>query len=521
MTYLIFILIIFLYSGVTVFRLIQLKEYFFPSIFSHFDYPSSYIIFLRRTEFLLWVLWFLFVLLAILGITLQINDNWFIPLSIILIILTIKRKEQLKLINYTPKAIFILFVSFLINYRLIQYGEGNITVALILLTTSFQFCVYLFSTYLANLLTKLYANILYKKTEKKILNWLNKDKNRKVIGITGSYGKTSTKEILAQLLGLKYKVLKSPKRLNAEIGLSQFILNSDLENYEIIILEMGARKTGEVETMVNIFHPQIAFLTGLAPQHLATFGSLENVIKGEGLEIFKEINSEGIAFLNGANELVAKVYEELDVKQKYLYASEKGQFYSKNEIFTLEGTSFDFIYPEGEISLKTNLVGRHFLENLIGALACAYILGINPEELKEEIQNIILLPHQFEIVRKESPVIIDDSYNANLIGVKRAIEFFLQIPLSYRIVFFAGILELGIETPNIYYSLIQDFKKVDKIILTFKDYTEVFFENIYNKVSIYKNEDLKEIIKEYPLEETGILILGRIPNKLLEEIRNL
>ena len=463
----------------------------------------------------------LFVLFAILGISFQITDFWLVPLFIILIILIIKRKEQLKLINYTPKAIFILFVASLINYRLLQYGEGNITVALILLTTSFQFCVYLFSTYLANIITKLYAIILYKKAEKKISDWLNENKNRKVIGITGSYGKTSTKEILAQLLSKKYEVLKSPQRLNAEIGLSQFILNTNLEDYEIIILEMGARKTGEVETMVNIFHPKIAFLTGLAPQHLATFGSLENVIKGEGLEIFKEIIPDGLAFLNGANELVAKIYEELNVKQKYLYASEKGQFYSKNEIFTLEGTNFDFIYPEGVISLRTNLVGRHFLENLIGALACSYILGINPEELKEEIQNIKLLPHQFEVVKRESPVIIDDSYNANLVGIKRALEFFLQIPLSYRIVFFAGILELGVETPNIYYSLIQDFKKMDKIILTFKDYTEIFLEEIYGKVVIYNNEDINEILKDYPLQETGILILGRIPSKLLEAIRNL
>ena len=501
--------------------MIQLKEYYFPSIFAHFDYPSSYLLFFKRSEIILWILWLFSVLLEIVGFIFQINDKWILFLSLILIILIIKRREQLSLINYTPKAFFILFLAFLINYRLLQYGEGHITIVLVLLTTSFQFCVYLVSTYIANIVTKLYANILYKKAERKILIWLSRDKNRKVIGITGSYGKTSTKEILSQLLSKKYKVLKSPKRLNAEIGLSQFILNSDLENYEILILEMGARKTGEVETMVNIFHPQLAFLTGLAPQHLATFGSLENIIKGEGLEVFKEIIPNGIAFLNGANELVEKIYYELNVNQKYLYASKKGQFYSQNEIFTLEGTSFDFVYPEGTISLETNLVGKHFLENLIGALACAYILGIQPEKLKEELQNITLLPHQFEIVRRENPVVIDDSYNANLVGVKKAIEFFLQIPFSHRIVFFAGILELGVETPNIYYSLIDEFKKVDKIILTFKDYSDVFLQNIYDKVIIYNNENPKELLKNYPLEETGILILGRIPNKLLEEIKNL
>ncbi len=501
-------------------RLIQLKEYFFPSIFAHFDYPSSYNIFFKRTELLLWILWLLFVLLSIYGITFQITDNWILILLIILLFLFQKRKEQLRLINYTPKSLFIIFISILINYRLISYSNGSLTIALVLLTTSFQFTLFLFSTYIANFITKIYANILYRKTEKKILKWLSENKNRKVIGLTGSYGKTSTKEILSQLLVKKYKVLKSPKRLNAEIGLSQFILNTNLENYQILVLEMGARQIGEIETMVNIFHPKIAFLTGLAPQHLATFGSFKNIIKGK-LEIFKKIIPDGIAFLNGSDELILEIFESLPISKKYLYATEKGHFYSKNEIYTLEGTEFDFVYPDGVIRLKTNLVGKQFLENLIGALACAYILGIKPTELIDEIQKIELLPHQFEIVKKENPVIIDDSYNSNVVGVKRAIEFFLQIPLNYRIVFFAGILELGVETKDIYYDLIQYFKSFDKIILTFKDFTEVFFENIYNKVSIYNNESINEIVKNYPLQETGILILGRIPSKLLEEIRNL
>ena len=514
-------LIIFFFSSINILRLIQLKEYFFPSIFAHFDYPSSYLIFIRRREIFLWLLWALFLSLAFLGFEFKIkNIFWFLILLFLLFLIFSKRKEQIKNLRWTIKFTFISFLVILINWRIIELSENSLFMIFLLATSSLQFLVCCFATYVGNIITNLYAQILFKKAKIKVENWKRKNPQRKIIGITGSYGKTSVKEILAQILSEKYKVLKSPLRLNAEIGLSQFILNTNLDDYEILVLEMGARRVGEIATMVKIFNPDIAFLTGIAPQHIATFGSLTKIILGKS-EIFKTTIPSGIAFINGNDEYSKYIYETLPISRKYLYGTSESHFYAKNIKADLEKTIFDFIYPDGEINLETNLIGTQFIENLIGALACSYILGIKPVEVKERLKNLSLLPHQFEVVKKSNPLIIDDSYNSNLVGVIKGSEFFLSLPFKYKIVFFAGILELGVETPRYYYQLIETFRKFDRVILTFKDFTEVFEENLYNKIIIYKNQKIEELIKDYPKEDLGILILGRIPNKLLNEILQL
>jgi len=514
-------ILIFLATSVSIFRLIQIKEYFFPSLWAHFDYPSSYKLFINKKDFLLLFFWLLTLFISLLFGKIVISERAAGLFLIIIFILFIKRHEQLHLINWTPKAWFIIVLALLLNARILEISNYDLSILFLLLTNGIQFTLVIFSTYIANLITNIYSIFLFNKAKNKIKKWLEKNPERLIIGITGSYGKTSTKEILSHLLSYKYKVLKSPQRLNAEIGLSQFILNSDIDNYDILVLEMGGRKTGEVKKMTEIFQPKIVFLTGLTSQHLATFGSMENIIKGEGLEIFSNLSSSSKAFLNGASELVYKIYEDLNLRDKYLYAKEGSQFYSRNEIFSVEGTTFDFVYPEGKISLETNLIGRHFLENLIGALACSYILEIKPEDLKEEIKKINLLPHQFQVVKKANPLIIDDSYNCNIVGVEKALDFFCSIPLEKRYVFFAGILELGVETPDFYSKLIESFKCIDKLILTFKDFTEVFINKLKEKVIVYNEESVKDILKEENMENIGILILGRIPKNLLGELNSL
>lgn len=522
MTTLILTLFILLFSSLNVLKLIQIKEYFFPSLWAHFNYPSSYFIFFKRKELFLYILWLLFVLLGgLYGFLLKIDISLALLILLATIYLFIKKIDFLKSFSWTLKFLFILFLVFLINYQFLKLSENDSLVFLILMTTSSQFTISIFSTYIANVITKIYANyFLYKKAKKKIKKWKEEKEGREIIGITGSYGKSSTKEILAQLLSKKYKILKSPQRLNAEIGLSQFIIDSDLKDVDYIILELGARQIGEIETMVKIFHPKIVFLTGLAPQHLATFGSFENIILAK-LEIFKLAVPDGIALLNGNDKFVTKIFEDIPISKKYLYSTQEGHFYSRSEIYSLDGTEFIFVYPRGEIKLKTNLIGRSFLNNLIGALSCAFLLGINIEDLKEELKNLKLLKHSFEVVKKANPIIIDDSYNANLIGVEKGSEFFFEIPVKYKVLFFGGIFELGGETPDLYKDLINNFKKFDKIILTFKDFSNIFIDELGKKVEIYKDQVIYELIKEFPLEDLGIIVFGRIPEKLLNQIRSL
>jgi UDP-N-acetylmuramoyl-tripeptide--D-alanyl-D-alanine ligase len=532
---LIIALIIYLFAALPLLKIIQLKDYFFPSIWAHFDLPSNLSIFFKKSEIVLGLIWVVLLALLLFGLNLQFPTIRILSLVLILILLAllVKRKEFLQTFNWTAKFLFINILLLLFVFRIIQYSDISILIIIFLLTKLGQFPIVISATFIANFLTKIYAGFLYKKARKKIKEWKNSASAcvspAKIIGITGSYGKSTTKELLAQLLSAKYNVLKSPLRLNAEIGLAQFVLKSNLEKIDFLVIEMGARAIGEIKTLVDIFEPDIAYLTGIAPQHIATFGSLEKIIKAK-LEIFGKQKKPSTAILNGNDELLPEIFEGLNISSKYLYGK-NGVFYSKNENYSLEGTNFVFVHPDGVINLETNLIAPHQLENLIGALAGCYLLNIKPQELTIQLKNLKTLPHSFEITQKVNPLIIDDSYNANLIGVQKGAEYFLDADLGkistqlntdksmYKIIIFAGILELGPETPNYYKGLIETLKKADKVFLTFTDFAEIFLENLGTQTEVINREKFEKFYAELPKDNSGILILGRVPNWVFEIIK--
>ncbi|GIW66942.1 MAG: hypothetical protein KatS3mg095_0840 [Candidatus Parcubacteria bacterium] len=515
-------LIIFLFTGISLLRLIQTKDYFFPSLWAHFDYPSSYKIFFRKREFFLIIIWLYLIILSFNNGKIYLNYNTLIILLIIFGFLLYLRRGQVKKIKWSLKGIFIFILMVIINDQILNVTNNDLAVIVILSTTAIQFSIAIFSTFIANIITIIYSKFLFRKTKRKIRLWLKENPNKLIIGISGSYGKTSTKEIVAHLLEIKFKVLKSPLRLNAEIGLAKFILSQkNLESYDIIVLELGSRQKGEIAKMVDIFQPKYVFLTGLGPQHIATFGSFQDMIQGE-MEILNAVkNEEGIAFLNANDKWIKEYTKEINIKNKYFYGAYNSDFYFKDEILSLDGSEFTFIYPEGEERLFTNIVGNQFLENISGALGLCYVLGIKPYQLKERLKTFNLLPNQFEVVRKENPLIINDSYNANLVGVKKGIEFFNKIFNGNKILIFGGLIELGEEkTYEFYKELVDYFKNFDLIILTFFDFTNIFTSNLDNsKVIIYKNQNFNDLIKNFDLNNLGIIILGRIPEKLLIEIK--
>lgn len=501
--------IVYLVAALPWLKIIQIKEYFFPSLWAHFDYPSSWSIFFKRSEIFLLGLWLLLAIAAWLGLNLTpaITNLWFLLLGILLIVLLFKRRPLLQSFHWTPKFLFINFLLLILLARIVQYSGLNLLTFVLLATKISQLPLVLFSTYLANALTAFYAIFLYARAGQKIEKY--KQQGLEIIGITGSYGKSSTKEFLGQLLGAKYKVLRSPARLNAEIGLAQFVLKSNLDNVDYLILEMGARAVGEIETLSKIFEPKIVHLTGLAPQHIATFGSMAKIIKAK-LEILPTAMLDGIVLLNGADTFLQEIYTEINVPRKYLYGT-GGHFYSKDENYSLEGTDFTFVHPGGEIRLKTNLIAPLQVENLVGALAGCYLLGLKPDALAATIKHLELLPHSYQILKTENPLIIDDSYNVNLVGAIKGAKHFLSLPLEQKIIIFAGILELGPETPNYYRQLIDVFKKADQVFLTFVDFAEVFSESIATAESLTE----EKFTKFYPSlskDKAGILILGRVPS---------
>ena len=255
-------------------------------------------------------------------------------------------------------------------------------------------------------LTALLRNQIIKKAKRKRAQF----KNLKVIGITGSYGKTSTKEFLAHILSQKFKVLKTKAHQNSEIGISQCILNDLSSEYEIFIVEMGAYNRGGIKLLCDMAAPQIGILTGINEQHQALFGSLDNTIKAK-YELIESLPQEGWAIFNGHNEYCQKLYQKTGKKKKI---SSK-DIWAENIKIEKEYITFDVLASDGESApFKLNLLGEQNIENILVAACCAKELGMTLKEISQAAESIEQEKGAGKLIRtKQGLNIIDSTYSSN------------------------------------------------------------------------------------------------------------
>ena len=205
---------------------------------------------------------------------------------------------RLKYPKFTKKIIFLFLICFLAEILLILYFSF---VWVIILTIIFIPLIFLSF----QIPSAIWRKILINKAEEKRLKF----KNLLVIGITGSFGKTSTKEFLATILSEKFKVLKTREHQNSEVGMSQCILHELKQEHEIFVCEMGAYNKGGIKLLCDIAKPKIGILTGINEQHMATFGSQENIIKTK-YELIESLPEDGIAFFNARNKYCLELYQK-------------------------------------------------------------------------------------------------------------------------------------------------------------------------------------------------------------------
>lgn len=266
------------------------------------------------------------------------------------------------------------------------------------------------------------------------------------IGITGSYGKTSTKFILGTILSEKYKVLVTPASYNTPMGVSKCINESLSEEHEVFIAEMGAAHKGDIAELCRLVHPQYGILTSVGRQHLETFGSLDNIIKTK-FDLIRLLPHDGAAFFNGDNEISAKLSERETVcETKYVYGVSKNDFYMRAENITSDsdGSSFLLVCSDGSsIKCRTMLLGRHNIINIVGCAAVAYTLGLSMEQIASGIAKVEPVEHRLQLIKGAGGVnVIDDAFNSNPEGAKAALETLGQFP-GTRIVITPGMVQLG------------------------------------------------------------------------------
>lgn len=278
-----------------------------------------------------------------------------------------------------------------------------------ILTTIFDFKIGIIATIIYTCLAYIIVeliNIINKPIEKSIQNKfynsakrkLKENENLKVIGITGSYGKTSTKYIVSTILEQKYNVLMTPESYNTTMGVVRTINEHMKPEHQIFVCEMGARHIGDIKEICDLVAPNYAILTSIGPQHLDTFKTLENVKKTK-MELVDAIKEQGIAFVNEEDENI-KTISITKKNIKYGLTKENCEYYADNIQITEKGSNFDIHTKDGIISVKTKLLGSNNIINIVAAVSIAKELGLSDEEIKLGIRMLKPVPHRLELIRR-------------------------------------------------------------------------------------------------------------------------
>ena len=303
------------------------------------------------------------------------------------------------------------------------------------------------------------ANLINKPIENRISRWYIDDAvrmikehgNLRIIGITGSFGKTSVKYYLTTLLSESFSVLMTPESYNTPMGIVRTIREHLKPTHEIFVCEMGARHLHDIKEITDIVHPDDGIVTSIGYQHLETFHSLENIIstKYELLDAVDEKEKaqgkqEGkhLKFVNGDNEIIRGNMKYPDA---ITYGLSDGNDYQAKDVkVTGAGTSFTVTAPNGETAeFSTRLVGRHNVENIVGAIAAANSLGVPMKKLVMAVRRLVSVPHRLELTKHGNVSILDDAYNSNPNGAKVALETLSLFDDSVKILVTPGMVELG------------------------------------------------------------------------------
>ncbi|MCH5323847.1 MAG: UDP-N-acetylmuramoyl-tripeptide--D-alanyl-D-alanine ligase [Eubacterium sp.] len=261
-----------------------------------------------------------------------------------------------------------------------------------------------------------------------------------VVGLTGSYGKTSTKFFLEKLLGAKYNVLMTPESYNTTMGVVKTIRGSLKATHEIFLCEMGAKGVGEIKEICDIVKPKYGVITSIGPQHLETFKSVENIINTK-FELADSLPEDGIAFLNYDNEYIKGRGYKRD-KVTYGLSGDGEDYYADNITVNENGTHFTLHHGEESKEFTTKLIGEHNVQNIVGAIATANTLGVELDALVLPVRRLESVPHRLQIIKRGKDIVIDDAFNSNPSGAKAALDT-LAVFDGYKILISPGMVELG------------------------------------------------------------------------------
>ena len=428
--------------------------------------------------------------------------------------LPLKYTARVKRLTFTNTLILllpILIMSFFVN-------ELNLVYCYLLLGLfAYLNKLYILIALLINTPVESLVGLYFKK---KAIHKIKSMKSLKVIGITGSYGKTSSKNILNDILNIKYNSLPTPKNFNTPFGL-MITINNYLDKFtDIFIAEMGACQEGDIKELCDLVHPKYAIITKIGVAHLATFGSRENIQKTK-FELIESLPKDGIGILNKDDEW-QRSYKIKNICQiKWIGIDNDADVRAKNISLSPKGTSFD-IYFKGDdkpYKFETKLLGYANVYNILAAVALGKQFGMTIEQLKAGVAKVKPVEHRLELKRNGDLNIIDDAYNSNPTGAKMALDVLKMMP-GKHIVVTPGMIELGAEE----YQKNKEFgaqisESADEVILVGAEKTKPILEGLKEKGYPEKKiHIINDVLKAFPLiqkikdKETYVLLENDLPD---------
>lgn len=344
----------------------------------------------------------------------------------------------------------------------------------------------------------------------------------KVIGITGSYGKTGTKYILSRILSEKYNVLHTPESYNTPMGVVRTVRENMRADTEIFVCEMGAKNIGDIKEICDIVHPNFGLITSVGSQHLESFKSIDNVFKTK-FELFDAVNAKGgLTLANGDNNTIFTNSPDDTV----LYGTDKSfAFRAENITCGRGGSSFDLVLENERICVNTKLLGRHNVLNIVGAAAMAYKLGVSPNDIAFAISRLAPTEHRLELKTSlGGSLLIDDAYNANPEGSIAAVNLLKSFGDMQKVIITPGLVELGEKEYEYNKQLGKAAAEIcDIVILVGKKRSQPLADGIneteFNQNNLYIAASFKEAMEIYSRfadRNTVVLLENDLPDNYLK-----
>lgn len=289
--------------------------------------------------------------------------------------------------------------------------------------------------------------------------------NLKVIGITGSYGKTTTKFILNRILSEKFNTVCTPQSFNTPMGVVRTVRSSIKPQTQIFICEMGAKKVGDIKEICDIVNPDCGIITSVGAQHLETFKSLKNVFKTK-FELADSVKKNGgSTFINLGSEQIAK---NANFDDSSLVPFGNGtDYHAENISYGRTGSTFDLVLKDERITVTTKLLGLHSVTDIVAAASVAHSMGVSAEDIRFAVASLKPTEHRLELKSfKNGSLLIDDAYNANPEGSLEAVRVLSSFEGMRKVIITPGLIELGDKEYDCNYALgVEAAKHCDIIIL--------------------------------------------------------